>query len=136
LILVDSNILIDLDGTDPKWSAWSERRLIDCHLHYQPSINSVIFAEVSQRFSSYESARRFFDTLAMTSLPLDDEAGFHAGQAYADYRERGGTREVILADFFIGGHAQTLNCPILTRDSARYASYFPNLKLITPETHP
>jgi predicted nucleic acid-binding protein len=136
LILIDSNIVIDLNGNDPKWAVWSERNLIDCYMQYQPSINPVIFAEVSQRFSGYETARRFFDQLAMPSLPFDDEAGFYAGQAYADYRKRGGTRSVILADFFIGGHALALKCPILTRDASRYLSYFPTLNLITPETHP
>jgi predicted nucleic acid-binding protein len=37
-------------------------------------------------------------------------------------------------DAKIGAHAAVLDIPLLTRDTARYESYFPNLQLIAPET--
>jgi hypothetical protein len=37
-----------------------------------------------------------------------------------------------LPDFFIGAHAAVLGAPLLTRDSRRYADYFPTLELIAP----
>lgn len=136
MILIDSNILIDLDGMDATWLAWSERRLIACYPEHTPHINSIVFAEVSQRFANYDTAMDYVQRLGFPSLSLDDAAAYHAGQAYTIYRRHGGDRKVILADFFIGGHAKSLGCPILTRDPQRYQSYFPDLTLITPETHP
>jgi hypothetical protein len=39
----------------------------------------------------------------------------------------------VLADFFIGAHAEAERLPLLTRDVRRYRSYFPNVELIAPE---
>ena len=38
----------------------------------------------------------------------------------------------MLPDFLIGSHASVENWRLLTRDVARYRSYFPGLKLIAP----
>jgi predicted nucleic acid-binding protein len=39
----------------------------------------------------------------------------------------------VLADFFIGGHAQVAEATILTRDPRFYRTYFPSVPLITPD---
>lgn len=63
---------------------------------------------------------------------LPREALFMASQAFRTYRQRGGSKTSPLPDFFIGAHAATLGIPILTRDVARYQSYFPSVPLISP----
>jgi predicted nucleic acid-binding protein len=52
---------------------------------------------------------------------------------YLEYRRRGGIKSAPLPDFFIGAHAAVARYSILTRDSARYRSYFPTVKLIALE---
>ncbi|TIX32501.1 MAG: DNA-binding protein, partial [Mesorhizobium sp.] len=39
-------------------------------------------------------------------------------------------------DFFIGAHAVVAGHRLLTRDAARYRSYFPDLDILSPETYP
>lgn len=60
------------------------------------------------------------------------EAAFLAGKCYLAYRRQGGTRNSPLPDFFIGAHAAVAGYRLLTRDAARYRTYFPRLSLIAP----
>lgn len=66
-------------------------------------------------------------------LPLPYEAGFLAAQAFLAYRRRDGAKRLPLPDFYIGAHAQIESLRLLTRDTARYRTYFPKARLITPE---
>ena len=52
---------------------------------------------------------------------------------YLRYRRQGGTKSSVLGDFFIGAHAAVSGHAILTRDTRRYASYFPSVKWIAPD---
>jgi predicted nucleic acid-binding protein len=65
-------------------------------------------------------------------ISIPRKAAFLAGKAYVQYRRQGGTKINVLADFFIGAHAAVLECPLLTRDTRRYAAYFPTVRLIAP----
>jgi predicted nucleic acid-binding protein len=57
---------------------------------------------------------------------------FLACKVFLDYRRRRGTKHHVLPDFYIGAQALIMQWPILTRDIARYRTYFPTLQLITP----
>jgi predicted nucleic acid-binding protein len=132
MIFVDSNVLIDLSDRAGGWSSWS--RITLRGYRERLATNHVVFAEVSARFANLDSVGIFLDSLGIAVLPLDAPAAFRAGQAHAAYRRAGGTRQAILADFLIAGHASALDATLLTRDRQRFASYFPELKLIAPET--
>jgi len=58
---------------------------------------------------------------------------FLAGKAFVNYRRRKGAKQGVLPDFYIGAHAAVSDYTILTRDVARYRSYFPTVPLITPQ---
>jgi len=64
--------------------------------------------------------------------PLPYEAAFLAGKSFLAYRRRGGHRGTPLPDFYIGAHAAVAGYQLLTRDAARYRTYFPRLALIAP----
>ncbi len=70
--------------------------------------------------------------LGMSVLRIPRKAAFLAGKAYAHYRHRRGAKGSVLAAFFIGAHAAVLGCPLITRDTRRYAAYFPSVPLIAP----
>jgi hypothetical protein len=65
-------------------------------------------------------------------LALPWEAAFLAGKCLLAYRKRGGARSSPLPEFYIGGHASVSGMKLLTRDAARYRTYFPKLRLIAP----
>lgn len=134
MVLVDTNVLIDVFEKDPQWSEWSVRQL-RAQAQTEPLvINGIIYAELAGAFSSIETLDAAVDGLQLQLLPLSRPALFLAGKAYTLYRRRGGGKNQILGDFVIGAHASVLGAKLLTRDRGRYASYFPKLRLITPAT--
>ena len=132
MLLVDTNIVIDVWQRQPEWWEWSVAQLRAQSVVHELAINPVIYAELSLNFESMETVDDELDALELTLRDLPRAALFLAGQAYRAYRRAGGTRTGVLSDFFIGAHAAVLGCAILTRDAARYRSYFPTVELLTP----
>ena len=96
------------------------------------AINPVIFAECAYGYA--DAADLVSDLppgIELLSLPY--EAAFLAGRAFATYRRMGGTRKRILGDFYVGAHAQVEGLALLTRDAARYRTYFPRVTRIAPD---
>jgi predicted nucleic acid-binding protein len=132
MLLVDTNVLVDVLEDDPEWADWSIGHLRAQAQIHDLVINSVIYAELSLTFAMVEELDRAVSDLVLGLLELPRPALFLAGKAFAKYRRAGGHRHNVLADFFIGAHAAVLGCGVLTRDSRRYRSYFPSVHLITP----
>jgi predicted nucleic acid-binding protein len=132
ITLVDSNVLLDVATTDPQWCPWSERALVDAAEDGQLAINPIIYAEVSIGFATIEELDDALPAEAFARVQLPYEAGFLAGKAFVDYRRRGGARVAPLPDFYIGAHAAISGYRLLTRDAARYRTYFPTVALIAP----
>lgn len=133
-ILVDSNVLLDVLTEDPVWFDWSATALGELGEGHVLAINPIIYAEVSIGFSRIEDLDAALAAEAFEREPLPWPAGFLAGKCFLRYRERGGSRRSPLPDFYIGAHAALNRCVLLTRDAARYRSYFPNLRIHAPET--
>jgi hypothetical protein len=132
VILVDTNVLLDLLTADPTWSGWSERQLEAARLRGAIAINEVVYAELSVRARRMEDIDAALQGLEIDVLATPRAALFMAGKVFARYRERGGARSGVLPDFFIGAHAAVAGLPLLTRDARRLGFYFPTVQLITP----
>jgi predicted nucleic acid-binding protein len=132
-VLVDSNVLLDVLTDDPLWFAWSARALERAADRFRLVINHVIYAEVSVRFAKIEDLEEALSRTLLEREAIPYEAAFLAGKAFLAYRQRGGTKRSTLPDFFIGAHAAIAGHRLLTRDSARYRTYFPKLPLIAPD---
>ena len=131
-VLVDSNVLIDVLTQDAKWGEWSEAALQKAARESQLVINPVIYAEISIGWDRVELDRIFSDDVFRRE-PIPYAAAFLAGKAFAAYRRRGGARRSPLPDFFIGAHAAVAGYRLLTRDAARYQTYFPRVQVVAPD---
>ena|ERR1700693_5875039 len=131
-ILVDSNVLLDVITEDARWVSWSAETIEHAANHFRLVINPVIFAEVSVRYSRIEEIDVVLPTTLFYREAIPYEAAFLAGKSFSIYRRREGAKRSPLPDFFIGAHAAVAGYRLLTRDAARYRTYFPKVFLITP----
>jgi predicted nucleic acid-binding protein len=132
VILIDTNVLLDLVTNDPDWSEWSLARLEEAALAGPIFINEVVYAETSIRYQRIEDLDAMLDQAMIEVVSAPRPALFLAGKAFQQYRAAGGARTGVLPDFFIGAHAAIEGWPLLTRDARRYRTYFPKIKLIAP----
>jgi predicted nucleic acid-binding protein len=131
VLLVDTNILVDIMDADPQRADWSAQQLRAQRQVHELIINPVVYAELSPGFASQQNLDSQVDAMGLRFRDLPKSALYVAGVAHRQYRRAGGPRESILADFLIGAHAMVLGCGILTRDARRYRSYFPRVPLVT-----
>jgi predicted nucleic acid-binding protein len=132
MLLVDTNVLVDVVQDDPKWAHWSIGQLRAQASIHQLTINPIIYAELSLSFSTLERLNHAVSTLALELHEVPLPALFLAARAYAQYRKRGGSKSQVLPDFFIGAHAAVEGWPLLTRDASRFRTYFPTLDIVAP----
>lgn len=130
--LVDANVLLDILTDDAAWGAWSAAALATAAEAGPLVINPIVYAEVSVRFSRVEDLEDALPANDYRRAPLPWEAAFLAGKAFVAYRRRGGARRSPLPDFFVGAHAAVERLHLLTRDAARYRTYFPTVAITAP----
>ena len=135
MILVDTNVILDVVGRDPVWWDWSRSQLNAAERTDELAINEVVYAELAAGYRQYGDVDALIDSsgLALTRTPRP--ALFVAGKAFQRYRRAGGTRTGVLPDFFIGAHAIVSDATLLTRDPRRYRTYFPGIDLIAPSVN-
>jgi predicted nucleic acid-binding protein len=129
-VLVDTNVLLDVTTADAQWLEWSLEQL--SRFPQRLVINPLIYNELCYQAGALEEVEATLRLLGLHYRELPREALFLASQAYRRYRLRGGLKTAPLTNFFIGGHAQAEGFILLTRDSARYQTDFPSVRLICP----
>ena len=118
---------------DARWFAWSAEAIERAADGNRLVINPIIYAEVSTRYSRIEDLDAALPKTMFDREALPYEAAFLAGKSFLAYRRRRGTKLSPLPDFFIGAHAAVAGYSLMTRDVARYRTYFPKLPLIAPD---
>jgi predicted nucleic acid-binding protein len=132
-ILIDSNVLLDLMTEDPRWFLWSAATVESVANRFRLVINAIIYAEVSIRYSRIEELDAALPRTMFEREAIPYEAAFLAGKSFLAYRRREGPKRSSLPDFLIGAHAAVAGYRLLTRDAARYRTFFPKLPLIAPD---
>ena len=132
MILVDSNVLIDVVTRDPAWLEWSRAELNAAAASDELAINDVVYAELSVRYQRIDELDDFVARSGLAIVTIPRAALFQAGKAFQRYRVAGGVRTGVLPDFFIGAHAAVTESRLITRDASRFRTYFPEVRLIAP----
>ncbi len=132
MLLVDTNVLVDVLEDDPQWADWSVGQLRAQSKIHRLAINPIIYAELALTFSTAEALDEAIENLDLAMVEIPRPALFLAGKAFIRYRWQGGTKTNVLGDFVIGAHAAVSGHAVLTRDTRRYASYFPSVVMVSP----
>jgi predicted nucleic acid-binding protein len=133
---VDTDVLLDVFGADPKFSSASAEALRRCLMEGALVASEVVWAETATVFGD---AGGFWDAmhkLPASFLPMTEQAAIKAARAWRQYRAGGGPRDRIVADFLIGAHALVAADRLLTRDRVFYRRYFAGLRVIDPTAWP
>lgn len=136
MTMVDTTVVVDLIQADPDWSGWSKAAVGTAIQNGPVYASTVVLGELAARIADFDLLQRLFTDFELELADLDAAAAHRAGRAQATYRSAGGARDKLLGDFLIGGHAESAGFALITRDARPYRRYFPDLALITPETHP
>jgi hypothetical protein len=132
MILLDSNVIIDLLGSTGEFQAWAKetvRRLRGDRLF----VNSVVASEIAVRMQDIEQLRNCLAVFDLHWADMSLSVSWRAARAHAQYLHNNGKQRAILPDLLIGAHAAVEEARVMTRDPRRFRTYFPELELITPE---
>lgn len=129
---VDTNVLLDVLGGDAEFGGRSAAALKLCMAEGGLLACEIVWAETGAWFPDASAAADTFSRLRINYSPLPAATALAAGRTWRAYREAGGTRERVVADFLIGAHALTQADRLLTRDRGFYRRHFAGLQIVDP----
>ena len=131
---VDTSVLIDVFGADPRFGPPSANALRRCLNEGAVVACGVVWGETRAAFSSDEDFLRALRTLGVGFSAQTEQAATLAGTAWKKYRAGGGKRDRVIADFLIGAHAASQCDRLLTRDRGYYKKCFGGLVIVDPSS--
>ena len=133
MIAVDSSVLIDVLAGDARFAVASEASLGHALAQGDVVVCDAVVAEIHALLSDAGPAMETLASLGIRYLPTTETAAVRAGHMQRRFRDRGGRRERVVADFLIGAHALLQCDALVTRDAEFFRDYFKGLKVIEPK---
>ena len=129
---IDTNILLDILVPNENFYVVSANALQDAALDGSLVVSDIVYAELCIHFDTRRECDSFLESNEIRVQALTREAHFLASRAWRTYRQHGGGRTRILADFLVGAHAQKQATRLVSRDRGFYRKLFPSLNLHDP----
>jgi hypothetical protein len=70
LIIVDTNILIDIATDSPTWAGWSRRALAAAHAQGEALFNAIVYAEFAVSFEAEADCDAEIDNFDLTFVDI------------------------------------------------------------------
>ena len=132
--LVDTHVWVDCIDSGSPWHEWSIEQLQRLSERAPLHVNLIVYTELLVPGPDVDTLDAMLDVYDTLRSPLPWACASLTAAAFALYRSRGGAKPKPIPDFFIGAHAAMANLGVLTRDPARYKSYFPRLVVVAPSS--
>lgn len=133
MIAVDSSVLLDVLTEDPLYAQASGACLEQAISVGEVVVCDAVVAEVQGMLDTRDTAMEALSEFGIRYLPTSETAAVRAGHMQRRFRDRGGRRERVVADFLIGAHALLQCGGLITRDAGFFRDYFKGLKVIVPQ---
>ena len=135
MIAVDSSVLIDLLGEDPRADA--AEACLRLALGEGPvGVCEVVVSEVTAGLGSGADVMDTLEDMGILFCAVDQRAAIRAGEMQRKYNQRARAEAPVprrtIPDFIVGAHALLQCKALITRDAGFFRDYFKGLKVIVP----
>lgn len=138
MIALDTNVLIDLLGDDPRADA-AEGSLRLALTNGPVVVCDVVLSEVTAGLGSGSEILDVLEDMGIRFLAVDERAAVRSGEMQRKYNQRmraAGKSPITprtVPDFIVGAHALLQCSALITRDAGFFRDYFKGLKVIVPK---
>ncbi len=138
MIALDTNVLIDLLGDDPRADA-AEAALRLALTNGPVVVCDVVLSEVTAGLGSGSEILDVLEDMGIRFLAVDERAAVRSGEMQRKYNQRmraAGRAPITprtVPDFLVGAHALLQCSALITRDAGFFRDYFKGLKVIVPK---
>ena len=130
MIAIDSNVILDVLQDGPS-AQHSSNALRDALAAGAVVFNETTMAEICAKGESTVICKLLND-IGLHFQGTEERSAIRAGEMLKRYRQNGGRRERVLADFLIGAHALMQCDGLITYDGGFHRDYFKGLRVIIP----
>ncbi|HWZ42524.1 MAG TPA: PIN domain-containing protein [Candidatus Saccharimonadales bacterium] len=129
---IDTNVLLDILVPNQLFCEGAIEAVEDSASSGSLVVCDLVYAELCMHFNARQECDDFLESSEIRVQSFSRETSFQASRAWRTYRQQGGQRTRILADFMIGAHAQIQATRLLSRDRGFYHRLFPSLTVLDP----
>lgn len=129
---VDTSVLLDVFVADQHYGPPSRDALRQALSEGAVVACDIVWAETAAAFPDEAAAALALDELGVEFSPMARSDALSAGRSWRKYRQGGGRRDRVIADFLIAAHAGAHADRFLTRDRGFYRRHFPELTILDP----